>query len=658
MQSITPCQRRISDRFPVASFAVSVPPSRLFEIVCATDPQLLKPEYRGKRTVENFFTSRTAGLLRAPAGQATYLVPPEQLRRFAGRPRLYFALASYGSQRGDDPSLSVGLAQVEHAPSIMLSADFTGRTLDRTKFRGAPPDGRYGAAKALLTWGGDAFAAPAPSAPAARDYDDGFSPELWKGRGDEDSGGDEPQLPWNDPSDPSDPPEPDPSEQYEEMGHSEAYGRRTPRRAAAGTPAPAPVGASASTAEPAGFEDAVALRSSRARYGTAHAHTCTRCSDPSARHHPVGQVAGEPPGAEDARQLHRYGGGRRIDTYGGRYGYGAGPGDLQASAPPVPAMMPTMTPAMPPPARGAVDDEWREDDSELDLPSVATDGAGDALTIRRKFEIVMPVLLRESGEDRYSAVAGSIEYDDPTHAAYQRIHYGVHWGIASFNQRSGALGQVLRACEKRDGARFAQHFGASVVEQLLAVTNAPSPDARLAPVGGALLWSPSWLELFRRAGEIAPFQAAQNEVAIERYVDRNLGFVAALGLLTDRGLAMVFDRALGMGIAGARAWILAAISPLSDDGKVQQAVQALRHADLAAFQNAAGLPASGRLGTQTHAALLGALRGLGDRAPVRVPAPAEMLDRLAAAAAGRRFERRVRDLRSAAAYTDAVQRVI
>jgi hypothetical protein len=676
MQSITPCQRRISDRFPVASFAVNVPPNRLFEIVCATDPQLLKPEYRGKRNAQNFFTSRSTGLLRAPAGQATYLVPPEQLKRFAGRPRLYFALASYGSQRGDDPRLSIGLSQIDQTPSIVLSADFTGRTLDRSKFRGAQTDGRYGAAKAVLTWGGDSVSAPAPTAtPKAAEYDDGFSPELWRGREEDDGGEPRESLPWNDPSDP-----PDPEVlEHEEMGHSEAYGRRGPRRAAPATATTAMTvtPTASTTVEPPGFEDAVAARSGRTRfagtraqqrasYGAAHA--CTSCSAGSSDH----RFASEPQGAEDARQLASYGGGRRLvpaAAYGRRYGAGeelqpaaalpVTPPPLPPSAslpPPVVATAPTASAA--PRDRVSVDDDWREDDSEPDLPSVPSDGPGEALTIRHKFEIIMPVLLRESGDDRYSAVAGSIEYDDPSHPAYQRTHYGVHWGIASFNQRSGALGQVLRACAMRDSARFAQHFGASVVEQLLDVTKADTPDARLAPVGGSLLWSPHWLDLFRRAGDIGPFQAAQNEVAIERYVDRNLGFASALGLLTDRALAMVFDRTIQMGIAGARAWILGAVSPLTDDSKVQQAVQALGHADLAAFQQAAGLPASGRLGTQSHAALLGALRGLGERAPFRVPPVAEMLDRMVTAAAGRRFERRVRELRASSSFTDAMQRVI
>jgi hypothetical protein len=121
---------------------------------------------------------------------------------------------------------------------------------------------------------------------------------------------------------------------------------------------------------------------------------------------------------------------------------------------------------------------------------------------------------------------------------------------------------------------------------------------------------------------------------------------------------MVFDRAIHMGLAGGRQWILQAVSPISDDAKRATALQALGHAELAAFQRASGLAPTGRFGTQTHAALLAALRALGDRAPLPVPSTADMLDQLVAAAAGRRFEPRVRELRALAGYTDAVQRVI
>jgi len=89
MVLVTPCQRVVSDRFPVASFVVNAPPQRLFEIACATDATLFRADQRHRRTPNNFYSTRIGGLMRAPAGQTTFLLPSDQLRRFAGARRLY-----------------------------------------------------------------------------------------------------------------------------------------------------------------------------------------------------------------------------------------------------------------------------------------------------------------------------------------------------------------------------------------------------------------------------------------------------------------------------------------------------------------------------------------------------------------------------------------
>ena len=107
MISITPCRTTVSDRFPIASFVVHVPPDRLFEVACATDPQLFHPEQRERRRPENFVTSAARGLMRAPAGQATYLMPPEDLRRFAGAKRIYYALGAYRGMENEEPIFTV-----------------------------------------------------------------------------------------------------------------------------------------------------------------------------------------------------------------------------------------------------------------------------------------------------------------------------------------------------------------------------------------------------------------------------------------------------------------------------------------------------------------------------------------------------------------------
>jgi hypothetical protein len=107
MVRITPCRNLISDRFSVASFVVQVPPERMFEVACATDPALFRADQRHRRTTQNFATSRASGLLRAPAGQATYVVPAEQLRRFAGQTRIYYAVGCYRGPGGEGAEFSV-----------------------------------------------------------------------------------------------------------------------------------------------------------------------------------------------------------------------------------------------------------------------------------------------------------------------------------------------------------------------------------------------------------------------------------------------------------------------------------------------------------------------------------------------------------------------
>ena len=85
-----------------------MPPRRYYEVACATDPRLFHTRHRRDRTRANFFSSREHGLLQAPRGDTAFMVPPEQLQRFAGARRLFYAMASYGSPRGDDAHFSVG----------------------------------------------------------------------------------------------------------------------------------------------------------------------------------------------------------------------------------------------------------------------------------------------------------------------------------------------------------------------------------------------------------------------------------------------------------------------------------------------------------------------------------------------------------------------
>lgn len=182
---IVPCRAEISDRFPVASFAVNVPPARCFEVACATDPRLFHTDWQRYRSPRNFYSSRSEGLQRAPDGHTAWFIPAEQLRRFAGSQRIYYALATYENAYGGAPEFSISPDGLDRIPFISVAGDFTGRGLDRSRLGMIPPPpDAYGAVDAgTLTWGGDeALAAyrAAESAPGGGgEYDDGYPKELW-----------------------------------------------------------------------------------------------------------------------------------------------------------------------------------------------------------------------------------------------------------------------------------------------------------------------------------------------------------------------------------------------------------------------------------------------------------------------------------------------
>ncbi len=191
----------IDDRFSVLGFTVrsELP---LFEIGLATDPELLKPGNRAKRTAGNFFTSRLLRASPSQRGEAVYLVPPEIVARFVGQQRLYFGLATY---RESDRSTPISLRMPDRGTMYVSLSGLSERGLRRTvRSRGASTYGSNGyggngGSGGELGWGGDnSTATPPPSrdedrAPRAGNgakaangananvgYSDGFSEELWK----------------------------------------------------------------------------------------------------------------------------------------------------------------------------------------------------------------------------------------------------------------------------------------------------------------------------------------------------------------------------------------------------------------------------------------------------------------------------------------------
>lgn len=304
-------------------------------------------------------------------------------------------------------------------------------------------------------------------------------------------------------------------------------------------------------------------------------------------------------------------------------------------------------------------DEWREN-----LPPFrALDDEGAEprpLTVDDMLKIVDRVAGAESGADRYAAINADTEFHNPSHDAYGKYHIGLSYGIIQFTQDSGTLGQLLAMMRDRDPDTFRATFGPSA-DDLVRVCSLPGPpskdaqggrSARVQPVDGADLWEEPWVTRFRQAGAVTAFQAAQNQLAATLYIEPMRRFAAWLGLCTDRAFTMIIDRAVQMGVGGARRWVIGAVGPIQSPAQRTQALSALGYTDLRAFQSATdGLAADGQWGPETHAAMVSALRALGS-SPIPIPTRDQMLDAMVRAATGTSFERRVTDLRNATDFTD------
>ncbi|HEU4561501.1 MAG TPA: hypothetical protein VFS20_26845 [Longimicrobium sp.] len=773
---IVPCRAEISDRFPVASFAVNVPPARCFEVACATDPRLFHTDWQRYRSPRNFYSSRSEGLMRAPDGHTAWFIPPEQLRRFAGSQRIYYALATYDTAYGGSPQFSIAPDALDSVPFVALAPDFTGRGLDRSRLGIIPPPpDAYGAVdSANLSWGGDeALAAYRAAESAFGGYDDGYPTELWNqpagepvaeqaGMGDgyahelgdscgdaydeevsvaaalaadagpADSGTfvpDEEEGAYSSAhaaEGPADSGTFEPDEATYSVGHAAAEG---PADSGTFDPDAAELAHAAGDTEYGEYGEEEHLDG----YGAADGYLDTDDGEPYGSAYPNPSAFYS--GAEDSDDDHEdhydelaagagydatalddgddephyeddgygsayapagpdataYGDGS-ADGYGsgGGYGSGEGYGSVQGyngngSAPSTDygtaygLAYPTYGGGYDPTAESdggvAVADpeiETAEAQAAAPAPLAGRDPGyseevpeeeplpvGHAvqalavvpLDVAEKVRILRVVAKAESGADGYTAINPDNEYNDPGHPAYHRYHIGLSWGFIQFTQRGGALGRVLAAIRRREdtlGAALpAEHRMAALFgphwNDLLRVTCAGDEEARVAPVGGKVLWEREWTDRFRAAGRVPHVTWAQNEIAVTDFVDLNLRFAHWLGFDNARALAMLFDRCIHMGNGGGTSWIMRSCGPVRTDEERRAALAALGHADLRAFQQsqAPHLTVDGKWGPKTHAALVAALRALGSRSPVAIPSRDAMLQRLADASAGTRFQRRL-----------------
>jgi N-acetyl-anhydromuramyl-L-alanine amidase AmpD/V8-like Glu-specific endopeptidase len=182
----------VTDRFPMLGYTIRTEASpHQAEVVLTTDPALLLPQNKARRTSANFHSTRGGPALVVQRGEAVYLVPPEVLLRFVGQSKLFVALAVTPQRAG----AATEIAALPDAQSPYVSlAGLSGRSLQRVRLlptRQQRAAGWAGDGGVALEWAGDTAlpgtekADPADAAKGANggaprkavvDYDDGFGP--------------------------------------------------------------------------------------------------------------------------------------------------------------------------------------------------------------------------------------------------------------------------------------------------------------------------------------------------------------------------------------------------------------------------------------------------------------------------------------------------
>ncbi|MES1245551.1 MAG: hypothetical protein ABUT39_28355 [Acidobacteriota bacterium] len=652
---IAPNRRQIDRRFPVLGFTVDAGGLPWFEVLLTTDRTLFDPANAGRRSPANFYASRQdSGLIQAEPLGAVYVAPMAVVHAFAGAVEICYTAIAYRGRDGSGPAFAMPPQQLPgQAPAVSVSPDLRRQTGAAASVLSVPLE-----KLSRLRADGSLSALAVPEAPEAMaDPDSGEDEDLSAAAAEEaaalaDCG-------WG--------AEAHSAGSGDEDGYDDGYEASADEAAGLAMMDEAQGGAAQDEEDPYG--DGAAM-----------------WSDAQESTFPAGAQA--PPMLEDEDET-TYG--AQEQAYGNSYGEDGDYDDGFGASEEEPASGGGYDEAAGYElAAGGYGEPYGEDEEpeaaeslaagdeelppyealeapEADEPAapIAEAAAAQPLTIPEKRRILEQVAPFESGPAGYAAINADGEFEGRfgNHPARQHWHVGLSYGVIQFTQDSGSLGRLLQMMQSRDAGEFGRVFGPQA-DELVRVTNAAGPSsaespggrsARVQPVGGADLWREPWLARFRQAATHVPFQAAQNELAATLYLEPVLPLAAWLGLDTDRALAMVVDRAVQMGVGGARRWIVEAVGPVQSTAQRQQCLAALGHADLTAFQKATrGLTADGDWGPLTHAALVAALRQLGSRSPVPIPTRDQMMDAMVRRAAGTPWEKRTAGLRRSTTLTDVV----
>ena len=130
---------------------------------------------------------------------------------------------------------------------------------------------------------------------------------------------------------------------------------------------------------------------------------------------------------------------------------------------------------------------------------------------------------------------------------------GLCFGIVRFCQSDGSLGRYLELCHAADPDSFAAVFGPGEGLQdassgeLLETLTANTREARMAPIGGKVLWHSTWVTRFKRAAQHKAFRNMQFRAAAELLLLPSLDLAKSHGLNTERALALLLERVLSAG---------------------------------------------------------------------------------------------------------------
>lgn len=126
---------------------------------------------------------------------------------------------------------------------------------------------------------------------------------------------------------------------------------------------------------------------------------------------------------------------------------------------------------------------------------------------------------------------------------------GLSFGIIQWSQKPGSLGVLLKAFNTADPLTFKRIFGPHSAT-LLAET--AKPKNQNVKIDGHYLWESPWTDRFAVAGRNKQYRKVQKLVAVRDYMPGAEDGAKAAGWMTERMLALLYDRSVQQSPSTAR----------------------------------------------------------------------------------------------------------